>query len=85
MAETLRALDTLVQQGKVRYIGCSNWQAWKLARALGISETKNLARFETVQAYYSLAGRDLEREVVPLLDAETRAWLEAATRPLARS
>ncbi len=68
--ETLRALDTLVQQGKVRYIGCSNWQAWKLAKALGISQFKNLARFDTLQAYYSIAGRDLERELVPLLEAE---------------
>ena len=45
--ETLRALDTLVQQGKVRYIGCSNWQAWKIAKALGISELRNLARFDS--------------------------------------
>ncbi len=68
--ETLRALDTLVQQGKVRYIGCSNWQAWKIAKSLGISELKNLARFDTLQAYYSIAGRDLEREIVPLLEVE---------------
>src|SRR6478752_4604025 len=68
--ETLRALDTLVQQGKVRYIGCSNWQAWKLAKALGICEFRNLARFDTLQAYYSIAGRDLEREIVPLLQSE---------------
>src|SRR5271156_623402 len=68
--ETLRALDTLVSQGKVRYIGCSNWQAWKIAKALGISEFKNLARFDSLQAYYSIAGRDLERELVPLLQAE---------------
>src|SRR5438105_2770898 len=68
--ETLRALDTLVTQGKVRYIGCSNWQAWKIARALGVSESKNLARFNTLQAYYSIAGRDLERELGPLLEAE---------------
>jgi aryl-alcohol dehydrogenase-like predicted oxidoreductase len=68
--ETLRALDTLVQQGKVRYVGCSNWQAWKIAKALGISEFKNLARFDTLQAYYSIAGRELEREIVPLLHAE---------------
>src|SRR5580658_1856906 len=68
--ETLRALDTLVQQGKVRYIGCSNWQAWKIAKALGISEFKNLARLDTLQAYYSIAGRELEREIVPLLEAE---------------
>jgi aryl-alcohol dehydrogenase-like predicted oxidoreductase len=68
--ETLRALDTLAQQGKIRYIGCSNWQAWKIAKALGISEFKNLARFDTLQAYYSIAGRDLEREIVPLLESE---------------
>jgi aryl-alcohol dehydrogenase-like predicted oxidoreductase len=68
--ETLRALDMLVQQGKVRYIGCSNWQAWKIAKALGISEFRNLPRFDTLQAYYSIAGRDLEREIVPLLEAE---------------
>jgi aryl-alcohol dehydrogenase-like predicted oxidoreductase len=68
--ETLRALDTLVQQGKVRYIGCSNWQAWKIAKALGICELKNLAQFDTLQAYYSIAGRDLEREIVPLLESE---------------
>jgi aryl-alcohol dehydrogenase-like predicted oxidoreductase len=68
--ETIRALDTLVQQGKVRYVGCSNWQAWKIAKALGISEFRNLARFDTLQAYYSIAGRDLEREIVPLLESE---------------
>lgn len=73
--ETLRALDTLVQQGKVRYVGCSNWQAWKIAKALGISEFKNLARFDTLQAYYSIAGRDLEREIVPLLEAEKTGLL----------
>jgi aryl-alcohol dehydrogenase-like predicted oxidoreductase len=73
--ETLRALDTLVQQGKVRYIGASNWQAWKLSKALGISEFKNLARFDTLQAYYSIAGRDLEREIVPLLEAEKTGLL----------
>src|SRR5580658_8876075 len=73
--ETLRALDALVSQGKVRYIGCSNWQAWKIAKALGISEFKNLARFDILQAYYSIAGRDLEREIVPLLEAEKTGLL----------
>ena len=68
--ETLRALDTLVQQGKVRYIGCSNWSAWKIAKALGISDARNLARFDTLQAYYSIAGRDLERELVPMMESE---------------
>jgi aryl-alcohol dehydrogenase-like predicted oxidoreductase len=66
--ETLKALDTLVNQGKVRYIGCSNWAAWKLQRALDVSEFKNLAWFDTLQAYYSIAGRDLERELVPLME-----------------
>ena len=73
--ETLRALDALVSQGKVRYIGCSNWQAWKIAKALGISESKNIARFDTLQAYYSIAGRDLERDIVPLLEAEKTGLL----------
>jgi aryl-alcohol dehydrogenase-like predicted oxidoreductase len=68
--ETLRALDTLVQQGKVRYIGCSNWHAWRIAKALGICAAKNLAKFDTLQAYYSIAGRDLERELVALLESE---------------
>jgi len=54
----------------VRYIGCSNWQAWKFAKALCISQFKGLARFDTLQAYYSIAGRDLERELVPLLESE---------------
>src|SRR5882757_9843480 len=81
MEETLRALDTLVTQGKVRYIGVSNWQAWKIARSVGISEAKNLARFESLQAYYSIAGRDLERELLPLLEAEKIGLL--AWSPLA--
>jgi aryl-alcohol dehydrogenase-like predicted oxidoreductase len=68
--ETIRALDTLVQHGKVRYIGCSNWQAWRIAKALGISALRNLTRFHTLQAYYSIAGRDLERGIVPLLESE---------------
>src|SRR6202166_1018045 len=75
VGETLRALDTLVQQGKVRYIGVSNWQAWKIAKALGISQFKNLARFDTLQAYSSIAGRDLERDIVPLLEAEKTGLL----------
>jgi aryl-alcohol dehydrogenase-like predicted oxidoreductase len=73
--ETLRALDSLVTSGKVRYIGVSNWQSWKIAKALGISEFKNLARFDTLQAYYSIAGRDLERDLVPLLEAEKTGLL----------
>jgi aryl-alcohol dehydrogenase-like predicted oxidoreductase len=73
--ETLHALDTLVNQGKVRYIGVSNWPAWKIAKARGISELKNFARFDTLQAYYSIAGRDLERELVPFLQAEKMGLL----------
>jgi aryl-alcohol dehydrogenase-like predicted oxidoreductase len=65
--ETLRALDDLVRQGLVRYVGASNLAAWQLMKALGISERLGLARFESLQAYYTLAGRDLEREVLPLL------------------
>jgi aryl-alcohol dehydrogenase-like predicted oxidoreductase len=68
--ETLRALDDLVRQGLVRYIGCSNWAAWKIAKSLGVSDHRGFARFETVQAYYSIAGRDLEREIVPMMHSE---------------
>ncbi len=68
--ETLRALDDLTRQGLVRYVGVSNWTAWRIAKALGISERKGYARFETLQAYYSIAGRDLERELVPMLTEE---------------
>jgi len=68
--ETLRALDDLTRQGVVRYVGVSNWPAWKIAKALGISERRGLARFETLQAYYSIAGRDLERELIPMLNEE---------------
>ncbi len=68
--ETLRALDDLVSQGLVRYIGVSNWAAWKIAKALGLSEARGYARFETLQAYYSIAGRDLERDLAPMLTSE---------------
>jgi aryl-alcohol dehydrogenase-like predicted oxidoreductase len=68
--ETLRALDDLTRQGLVRYVGVSNWAAWRIARALGRSEAAGYARFETLQAYYSIAGRDLERELAPMLTEE---------------
>ncbi|MCF6688458.1 aldo/keto reductase [Raoultella terrigena] len=68
--ETLYALDTLVRQGHVRYIGISNWAAWQIARALGIAERLGLARFASLQAYYTIAGRDLERELVPMMQSE---------------
>jgi aryl-alcohol dehydrogenase-like predicted oxidoreductase len=66
--DTLRALEQVVQAGKVRYLGCSNLAAWQLMKALGISERHGWARFDSLQAYYSIAGRDLEREMVPLLE-----------------
>lgn len=75
LEETLRALDDLVSQGKVRYIGISNWQAWKIARALGVSDRLQFARFDTLQAYYSLVGRDLERELGPMIEAEKMGLL----------
>ena len=68
--ETLRALDDLVRQGLVRHIGVSNWQAWRIAKALGISERLGLARIDSLQAYYTIAGRDLEREIVPMMTSE---------------
>lgn len=75
LEETLRGLDDLVRQGKIRYIGVSNWQAWKIATSFGISRQHNYSRFETVQAYYSIASRDLEREIAPLLQAEKTGLL----------
>ncbi len=68
LEETMRALDDLVHSGKVRYIGCSNLAAWHLMKSLWISDKHNLHRFQTLQAYYTIAGRDLERELVPLME-----------------
>jgi len=68
--ETVRALDDLVRHGYVRYVGLSNWQAWTVMKALGIVELHGLTRPATLQAYYTIAGRDLEREIAPLLEAE---------------
>lgn len=65
--DTLRALDDLVRQGKVRYIGCSNLPAWELMKALGTSRAQNLERFKCTQSFYSLAGREIERDTIPLL------------------
>jgi aryl-alcohol dehydrogenase-like predicted oxidoreductase len=70
LEETLHALDDLVRAGHVRYVGCSNLMAWQIMKALGVSAAEGLARFETVQAYYSIAGRDIEREIVPLMAEE---------------
>jgi aryl-alcohol dehydrogenase-like predicted oxidoreductase len=68
LEETLRALDDCVSRGFVRTIGCSNFAAWQIMKALAISDKRGYARFETVQAYYSIAGRELEREIVPLVE-----------------
>jgi aryl-alcohol dehydrogenase-like predicted oxidoreductase len=68
--ETVGALDTLVKHGHVRYVGVSNWAAWQIVKALGIAERRGLARFESLQAYYTVAGRDLERELGPMLKSE---------------
>jgi aryl-alcohol dehydrogenase-like predicted oxidoreductase len=68
--ETMRALDQLVRHGHVRYIGVSNWAAWQIVKSLGISERLGLSRFESLQAHYSVAGRDLERELIPMLRSE---------------
>lgn len=67
LEETLRALDDVVRSGKVRYIGCSNLAAWHIMKAQAYSEYHNLAKFVSLQAYYTIAGRDLEREIVPML------------------
>lgn len=75
LEETLSALDEVVKSGRVRYIGLCNLAAWQIAKALGISERRELARFESLQMYYSIAGRDLEREVVPLAKEEGLAIL----------
>jgi len=73
--ETLRALDDVVRSGKVRYIGCSNYAAWQLVKALGISDRYNLSRFATVQSFYSLAARDIERELIPAIQDENLGLL----------
>jgi aryl-alcohol dehydrogenase-like predicted oxidoreductase len=66
LEEMLRAVDDLVHQGKVRYVACSNYQAWRLCEALWISDSKDLVRFECYQPQYSLVVRDIEQEIVPL-------------------
>jgi aryl-alcohol dehydrogenase-like predicted oxidoreductase len=65
--DTLRALDDLVRAGKVRYAGCSNLPAWCLMKALAVSREQHLERFRCTQSFYSLAGRDLERDTIPLI------------------
>ena len=68
--ESLRALDDIVRAGKARYVGCSNFFAWQVARALGRSELLRLARFDCVQPRYNLLFRQIERELLPLCQEE---------------
>ena len=75
LEETLDALDTCVRAGKVRYLGLCNLQAWQITKSLWISDKKNLARFESLQMYYSIGGRELEREIVPLANDQRLAIL----------
>lgn len=70
MDETLRALDDLVRQGKVLYLGVSNWAAWQIAKALGISARLGLARFECIEPMYNLVKRQAEVEILPLAESE---------------
>lgn len=65
--ETMQALDDLVRQGMVRYVGVSNWEAWKIVKANGVAEKRGWTRIETTQVYYSIAGRDLEQDIVPMM------------------
>jgi aryl-alcohol dehydrogenase-like predicted oxidoreductase len=65
--DVIESLNDLVRRGLVRYIGVSNWQAWRIMKAQGIADKRGAARFETLQAYYSIAGRDLERDIAPML------------------
>jgi aryl-alcohol dehydrogenase-like predicted oxidoreductase len=68
LEETLEALDTVVKQGMVRYIGFSNWPAWLAAKAVGIQQKHDWAQFRAAEMYYSLVGRDLEYEIVPFVE-----------------
>ncbi len=73
--ETVRALDDVVRSGKARYVGFSNLPAWLAMKALAFAEANGLARFQSAQVYYSLVGRDIEREIVPMAQAEGVAIL----------
>jgi aryl-alcohol dehydrogenase-like predicted oxidoreductase len=73
--ETVRALDDVVRSGKATYVGFSNLQAWHAMKAIGYADANRLARFQSAQVYYSIAGRDIEREIVPLAKSEGIAIL----------
>jgi aryl-alcohol dehydrogenase-like predicted oxidoreductase len=70
MEETLMALNTLVEQGHVYHVGLSNWAAWQVMKAVGMTQAKQLCPIISLQAHYTLVGRDLERDVVPMLESE---------------
>ena len=73
--ETVRALDDVVRSGKARYVGFSNLPAWLASKAITFAEQNGLARFQSAQVYYSIAGRDIEREIAPMCQAEGVAIL----------
>jgi aryl-alcohol dehydrogenase-like predicted oxidoreductase len=70
MEETARALDDVVRSGKARYVGFSNLPAWLAMKAIGLAEARQLARFQSGQVYYSIAGRDIERDLAPMAQSE---------------
>lgn len=70
LEETLRAMEDIVRSGRARYIGVSNWAAWQIAKALGIAERRGWDKLISLQAYYTVASRDLERELVPVMRSE---------------
>lgn len=70
MEEGLRALEDIVRSGRARYIGVSNWAAWQIAKALGIAERRGWDKFISNQAFYAVSGRELEREIVPMMESE---------------
>jgi len=75
LEETMRALDDVVRSGKVRYVGFCNLSAWQAMKAIAFADRWNLSRFVSAQVYYSIAGRDIEREIVPLAKEEGLAIL----------
>ncbi len=84
--ESLEALNDLVRQGHVRYIGVSNWAAWQTSKALGLSALHRLAKFASLEAYYSIVARDLERDVIPMLGSWMLGiWGQARADQLAQA
>lgn len=73
--ETVRALDDVARSGKARYVGFSNLPAWLAMKGIAFAESRNLARFQSAQVYYSIAGRDIERDIAPMAQSEGVAIL----------